>query len=60
MQQSHDAMVPGEACSHHKNAHPTDEGGDVAHVREAIPGKDSVLIATDSAILTKSGLVLSL
>ena len=39
MQQSHDAMVPGEACSHHKDAHATDEGGDVAHVGEAIPKK---------------------
>lgn len=39
MQQSHDAMVPGEACAHHKNAHTTNEGGDVAHVGEAVPGK---------------------
>lgn len=30
-------MVPGEACSHHENAHSTDEGSDVAHVGEAVP-----------------------
>lgn len=30
-------MVPGKACSHHENAHSADEGGDVAHVGEAVP-----------------------
>ena len=40
MQQSHDAVVPGEAGSHHKDAHSTDERGDVAHVGEAVPGTD--------------------
>lgn len=55
MQQSHDAMVPGETCSHHENAHSTDEGGDVAHVGEAIPGQDQ-----GTAILTNPGLVYTL
>lgn len=40
MQQSHDAVVPGEAGSHHENTHSADEGGDVAHVGEAVPGQD--------------------
>lgn len=37
VQQAHDAMVPGETSTHHKDAHSTDERGDVAHVGEAIP-----------------------
>lgn len=53
-------MVPGEACSHHKNAHPTDEGGNVAHVGEAIPGKDIGFRLQLTVILTKPGPVLPL
>lgn len=37
VKQSHDPMVPGQPCSHHEDANPTDEGGDVAHVGEAVP-----------------------
>lgn len=33
-------MVPGEAGSHHENAHSADEGGDVAHVGEAVPWRE--------------------
>lgn len=49
MQQSHDAVVPGEACTHHKNAHTTNEGGDVAHVGEAVPeNKEQLVTAAET------------
>lgn len=37
VQQSHDAMVPGETRPHHEDTYATDERGDVAHVWETVP-----------------------
>lgn len=39
MHKSNNSMVPGQASTHHENAHTADEGGNVAHVGKAIPLK---------------------
>lgn len=47
-------MVPGEACAHHKNAHTTNEGGDVAHVGEAVPeNKEQLVTAAETKTAQK-------
>lgn len=38
-------MIPGQASTHHEDAHSADERGDVTHVGEAVP-----LIREDSRL----------
>lgn len=38
-------MIPGQASTHHEDAHSTDERGNVTHVGEAVP-----LIRKDSRL----------